>query len=195
MKYLLAIVLLFFVPLTVGSSLASERHKVNVCHNGHTIRVDFHAVPAHLAHGDYLGRCDPEPTIIPDPEVVDVNPATDDNAGNDPVPQCTDVLWFVTVPGTTVESVEVYNLAGGWSPDGEVIDTVRNRPGFIVCPGSLPEGDYQLYVNNVYSATFYLYNVEFIPLATVTEFPANGVSLWADPLAPEWAFNWNEINY
>jgi hypothetical protein len=30
---------------------------VNVCHNGHTICVDQNAVPAHLAHGDYLGQC------------------------------------------------------------------------------------------------------------------------------------------
>ena len=32
-------------------------HKVAVCHNGHTIRVDRHAVPALIAHGDTLGQC------------------------------------------------------------------------------------------------------------------------------------------
>ena len=40
-------------------------HKVVVCHippgnpsNAHVICVDYHAVPAHLAHGDHLGACD-----------------------------------------------------------------------------------------------------------------------------------------
>ena len=32
-------------------------HKVYVCHNGETICVDFHAVQAHLDHGDFLGPC------------------------------------------------------------------------------------------------------------------------------------------
>jgi len=34
-----------------------QAHKVTICHNGHTIVVDLHAVPAHLAHGDTLGPC------------------------------------------------------------------------------------------------------------------------------------------
>jgi hypothetical protein len=44
---------------------ALDRHtRVVICHippgnpeNAHTIIVDDDAVPAHLAHGDYLGRC------------------------------------------------------------------------------------------------------------------------------------------
>jgi hypothetical protein len=32
-------------------------HLVTICHKGHTITVDEHAVPAHLAHGDHLGPC------------------------------------------------------------------------------------------------------------------------------------------
>ncbi|MCW5980165.1 MAG: hypothetical protein KIT09_18930 [Bryobacteraceae bacterium] len=39
-------------------------HKVAICHvppgnpaNAHTIVIDYHAVPAHLAHGDYEGAC------------------------------------------------------------------------------------------------------------------------------------------
>lgn len=35
----------------------SGQHKVNVCHNNHTICVDTNAVNNHLAHGDYLGPC------------------------------------------------------------------------------------------------------------------------------------------
>ena len=32
-------------------------HKVTICHNGHPIEIDEAALPAHLAHGDYLGPC------------------------------------------------------------------------------------------------------------------------------------------
>jgi hypothetical protein len=31
-----------------------------VCHKGREIAVSFHAVPAHLAHGDFLGPCEAE---------------------------------------------------------------------------------------------------------------------------------------
>ena len=34
-----------------------RRAKVPVCHRGHTIYVSINAVPAHLAHGDCLGKC------------------------------------------------------------------------------------------------------------------------------------------
>jgi len=34
-----------------------RRMKVPVCHRGHTIYVSVSAVPAHLAHGDCLGKC------------------------------------------------------------------------------------------------------------------------------------------
>ena len=32
-------------------------HLVTICHKGHTITVDEHALPAHLGHGDTLGPC------------------------------------------------------------------------------------------------------------------------------------------
>jgi anti-sigma factor RsiW len=32
-------------------------HLVTICHKGHTITIDEHALPAHLAHGDHLGPC------------------------------------------------------------------------------------------------------------------------------------------
>ena len=35
----------------------SRNIKVNICHNGNTLCVDQNAVPAHLGHGDYLGKC------------------------------------------------------------------------------------------------------------------------------------------
>src|SRR4051794_23537073 len=44
---------------SVGESSAAAQygHKVLICHKGHTISVDQHAVPAHLRHGDSLGAC------------------------------------------------------------------------------------------------------------------------------------------
>jgi hypothetical protein len=43
---------------------AAPLPKVDICHvppgnpaNAHTITVSENAVPAHLAHGDYLGAC------------------------------------------------------------------------------------------------------------------------------------------
>jgi hypothetical protein len=32
-------------------------HKVLVCHKGHTISIDRHALPAHMRHGDKQGAC------------------------------------------------------------------------------------------------------------------------------------------
>jgi hypothetical protein len=41
----------------LGRSACAGSAKVQICHKGNTIWVDRHAVPAHLAHGDTLGRC------------------------------------------------------------------------------------------------------------------------------------------
>ena len=40
-----------------GRSARARSAKVQRCHRGRTIWVDRHAVRAHLAHGDTLGRC------------------------------------------------------------------------------------------------------------------------------------------
>ena len=40
--------------------------KVTICHNNHTITIDIHALPAHMAHGDDFGGCG---TTIPTGEV------------------------------------------------------------------------------------------------------------------------------
>jgi len=47
------------------ATAAPDDHKVVICHvppgnpeNAHTIVVDYHAVPAHLEHGDFIGACE-----------------------------------------------------------------------------------------------------------------------------------------
>ena len=46
--------------VTLDRSAAQSQygpHHVTICHKGHTITVDEHALPAHLDHGDTLGPC------------------------------------------------------------------------------------------------------------------------------------------
>ena len=46
------------VPTTTTTTTTTPApRKVQICHDGRTIEVDEHAVPAHLAHGDTLGPC------------------------------------------------------------------------------------------------------------------------------------------
>jgi hypothetical protein len=45
-----------FEPRSAGPG-PNPNHKVTICHKGHTIKVDQHAVAAHLKHGDHLGPC------------------------------------------------------------------------------------------------------------------------------------------
>ena len=64
------------LSLILFSGIAEARgrphDKVDICHkNRHTITVDQHAVPAHLAHGDYLGECRPAPECDQDEDCSD----------------------------------------------------------------------------------------------------------------------------
>ena len=43
----------------------NNNKKVLVCHNGHTICVSINSIPAHLAHGDYLGNCGDQLVTLP----------------------------------------------------------------------------------------------------------------------------------
>jgi len=49
---------------------AQQRGQIQICHippgnpiNARTITIDVHALPGHLAHGDYVGGCD---VLIPE---------------------------------------------------------------------------------------------------------------------------------
>jgi hypothetical protein len=52
-------------PVANSSAAAQYGHKVPMCHNGHTISVDQHAVPAHLKQGDKKGKCPPKGSLRP----------------------------------------------------------------------------------------------------------------------------------
>ena len=42
-----------FIVMGLGvGTAAAQAEKIDICHNGHIISVDIHAVPAHLEHGD-----------------------------------------------------------------------------------------------------------------------------------------------
>jgi len=61
----------FMTPSRISASSPDQAsHKVLVCHippgnpaNMHTISIDQSGVPAHLAHGDYIGTCGSGPQI------------------------------------------------------------------------------------------------------------------------------------
>lgn len=58
MKLLIALLILGAFAIT--PVYAKREHKVTICHKGNTIEVDFHALQAHLNHGDYKGECKQE---------------------------------------------------------------------------------------------------------------------------------------
>jgi hypothetical protein len=64
-KYIVAILIVALAMIGATVSIADSPGKVDVCHippgnpaNAHTINVSVNAVPAHLAHGDFLGTCE-----------------------------------------------------------------------------------------------------------------------------------------
>jgi len=59
--------MIFVEDVRCGSG---NNQKVFICHNGNTICVDANAVPAHLAHGDYVGPCGSSFAI---PEIIKIS--------------------------------------------------------------------------------------------------------------------------
>jgi hypothetical protein len=68
-KFAVAGLVTVLAGLGLAASIAVGNDKVNVCHippgnpaNAHIINVSVNAVPAHLAHGDFVGdTCDVTP--------------------------------------------------------------------------------------------------------------------------------------
>lgn len=70
------LILAFVVSLMAAGAVLAGHTPVTICHKPgtpaeHTITVDDDAVPAHLAHGDYLGPCQPstDPSAAPSGEI------------------------------------------------------------------------------------------------------------------------------
>jgi hypothetical protein len=68
-KVVVAVLVLAMAAFGAVASLNAESEgKVDICHippgnpaNAHTINVSVNAIPAHLAHGDFLGSCEAPP--------------------------------------------------------------------------------------------------------------------------------------
>lgn len=56
MKFLIASLSVLALLVAAPSAMATGDHKVNVCHNGNVISVDYHAAWAHAKHGDKTGE-------------------------------------------------------------------------------------------------------------------------------------------
>ncbi|HLG35958.1 MAG TPA: T9SS type A sorting domain-containing protein, partial [Bacteroidia bacterium] len=80
----------------------SNVQKVQICHNGNTICVDESAVPAHLAHGDYVGGCQANREAgdgeAGDSFVLYPNPATEQ--------------LIIDNGQLKIERIEMYNVVG-----------------------------------------------------------------------------------
>jgi hypothetical protein len=73
--YLLVGLLALGMIFITGTSLTESNDKVTICHippgnpgNAHSITISVNALPAHMAHGDSMGACEPECTLETDPE-------------------------------------------------------------------------------------------------------------------------------
>lgn len=100
-----------------------NNQKVTICHNNNTICVDANAVPAHLAHGDYVGPCnsfaaDPGPGDVPVMEVLKTGFSVYPNPGNGNVTVSLNfpdmsgnagILQIINETGQVVKTINISN--------------------------------------------------------------------------------------
>ena len=78
----LALLTVAGAAVAAGPGKGKGREKVTICHKGHTIRVAFPAVKAHLRHGDVPGRCAHEKAPAGNrPTLTVVKHVVNDNGG------------------------------------------------------------------------------------------------------------------
>jgi len=103
-----------------------NNEKYIVCHNGHEICIDGHAVPAHLAHGDAPGRCAGQ---------LNTNaPASEETAGA--------ALVLETLPNPSLNGQ--FNVRVQAATNGPVQVDLFDMQGHLLAPlfsGSLSKGE------------------------------------------------------
>jgi hypothetical protein len=117
---------LIAVGLSAGTASADQDHKIEICHNGQTISVDVHAVPAHLEHGDV-----PLPCGSPPPCACGLN--------FDPV-TCDDGKTYVNLCVARCAGAEPCRRVGVCS---NIFDPVRCQ---------LPDGSFRIFANECQAA-------------------------------------------
>jgi hypothetical protein len=94
-----------------NATCGNKNDKVLVCHNGHEICISENAVPAHLAHGDYLGSCDGNANRVGNNTAV--NPLENGvtlTASPNPFNHSTIIDFTIPVSGSY--TLDIYDLKG-----------------------------------------------------------------------------------
>jgi len=81
-------------------------HKIKICHKGHEIFVDLHAIQAHLNHGDNIGNC-------PSPKNTFSNEIENDGfslSQNSPNPFTNSSMIAFYLPETGYAEIKVYDM-------------------------------------------------------------------------------------
>ncbi|MBI2474417.1 MAG: fibronectin type III domain-containing protein [Candidatus Taylorbacteria bacterium] len=126
---------------TGTSNYITLDHKIYLCHKGQTISVDYHALPAHIRHGDRVGIClggGSVATSTQDLYVYNVNAFPSQNSAN--------VNWL-----TNLNADSTVYLASS-SPVLSALNPIKIQ-------NATPTTNHTLNVINLQPNTFYYYRV------------------------------------
>ena len=124
------------------------RVKVTLCHKGHTIRVGFPAVRAHLRHGDTLGRCGIH--VAPHTARIDViKHVINDNGGTKTASDFTLTINGVTATGGNTFAGSEAGVVKSVTTFGAYNVTEAAAPGYVTgaspgCSGTIAAGEQRI---------------------------------------------------